>query len=228
MRKDKEYATELRKGGLSYREIRKKLSIPLSTLSEWFSGEEWSKDIRSKLTAAAQEESTVRIIELDRVRGQHLARIYEEAREEAQRELETLKYNPLFIAGVMLYWGEGDKVTKGQTRLSNADPELIRLYVEFLRKACRIPEEKIKASLLVYPDIDQQSTLRFWSFSSGIPAARFGKIVQIEGRHKKNRLRYGVCSVLVLSTYFKVKMLVWLKLLPKELMKREYYEIIPQ
>ncbi|MGB4076088.1 MAG: hypothetical protein WBK28_00070 [Minisyncoccia bacterium] len=226
MRKDRNEAIEMRKDGKSYRQIRDKLRIPLSTISEWFSGEEWSLKIRQKLTAAAEIESTIRIVELDRVRGEHLKQAYEEARKEARQELETLRYNPLFIAGIMLYWGEGDKLTNGQTRLSNSDPELIRLYVEFLRKACRIPESKIKGSLLIYPDIDRESNLRFWSFASGIPISRFSKSVLINGKHETRRLRYGVCSILVLSTYFKVKMLEWLRFMPKELMNREYYENI--
>lgn len=166
------------------------------------------------------------MVDLNSIRGEHLKRAYEEAREEARKELEDLKYNPLFIAGMMLYWGEGDKLTRGQVRLSNADPELVRLFAEFLRKACRVPETKIKASLLIYPDIEEQSTLRFWSFATGIASARFTKSVLIEGKHKTRRLRYGVCSVMVHSTYLKEKVLEWMKLLPKELMKREYYENI--
>lgn len=226
MRKDRQQAIGLRKEGYSYRKIRDKLKVPLSTLSDWFSGEEWSKKVRDKLTAAAQVESTIRIVELDKVRGEHLKQAYTEAKEEARQELETLKYNPLFIAGIMLYWGEGDKLTNGQTRLSNSDPALIKLYVEFLRKACRIPESKIKGSLLIYPDIEEQSNLRFWSFASGIPTSRFSKSVLIQGKHKTKRLRHGVCSVLVLSTYFKVKILEWMRLLPQELMNRAYYENI--
>lgn len=226
MRKDRKQAFELRKEGYSYRKIRDKLKVPLSTLSDWFSGEEWSKKVRDKLTAAAQVESTIRIVELDKVRGEHLRRAYTEAKEEARQELETLKYNPLFIAGIMLYWGEGDKLTNGQTRLSNSDPALIKLYVEFLRKACRIPESKIKGSLLIYPDMEEQSNLRFWSFASGIPTSRFSKSVLIQGKHKTKRLRHGVCSVLVLSTYFKVKILEWMRLIPQELMNRAYYENI--
>lgn len=226
MRKDKEIAQELRREGKSYSEIRDRLKIPLSTLSEWFSGEEWSKDIRVRLTEAAKIESTIRLVELDKTRGQHLKQAYEEAREEARNDLETLKYNPLFLAGLMLYWGEGDRGTRNQVRLANSDPELIKLFVVFLEKACRIPAERIKAYLVIYPDIDDQSTLRFWSFASGIPLSRFTKSTLIQGRHQTKRLRYGVCTVVVSSSYLKAKVLEWLKLLPKELMSREYYENI--
>lgn len=226
MRKDKEEAINLRKDGMSYKEIRDRLRIPNSTLSDWFTGEDWSGKIRETLTEAANEKSKVRLLELDRVRGEHLKKVYEEAREEAAKELETLKYNPLFIAGMMLYWGEGDRKSKGSVRLNNADPDLVRLFVLFLRNVCRIPDAKIRAYIHIYPDIDGPSNIRFWSFATGIPMSQFSKNILIQGRHKTNRLRYGVCTAVVSSTYFKVKMLEWLKLFPKQLMDKAYYENI--
>jgi len=36
-------------------------------------------------------------------------------------------------AGSMLYWAEGDKA-RNQARLSNSDPELLRFFVDFLRR----------------------------------------------------------------------------------------------
>lgn len=227
MRSDKDKATELRRSGKSYKQIREELKIPLSTLSEWFSGEEWSAAIRSKLTESAQEVSTARIKELDKVRGYYLEKAYREAREEAIVEFETLKYNPLFIAGMMLYWGEGTKSARSQIRLANSDPEMIKLFLAFLEKACRIPRGKLRLAILSYPDLDEASLRRFWSFATGIPLSQFHKTMVIKGRHTTRKLTTGVCTVVVSSTYFREKFFLWLNLLPKELMKREYYEIIP-
>ncbi len=226
MRKDRKAAIELRKAGKSYKQIRAELNIPLATLSDWFRDVDWSGEVKRRLQEESKKGNSVRLKELNRVRGEHLERVYEEAREEARKELETLKYNPAFISGIMLYWGEGDKLTKHITRLSNSDPELIRFYVDFLRKTCRIPEAKIRVQLLIYPDIEEESNRRFWSFASGLDLNHFTKSILIQGRHETKRLRYGVCTVLVSSTYFKVKMLEWLRLLPKELMNKAYYESI--
>ncbi|MEJ0053756.1 MAG: hypothetical protein WDN10_03480 [bacterium] len=226
MRKDKDKAFELRRNGKSYREIRGALKVPISTLSGWFSEIGWSKKMARDLAAKAQIQHTARIIELDRIRGVHLARIYEEAKEEARTDLEILKYNPLFIAGLMLYWGEGDKTTKSQVRLANTDPELIRLFVVFLKNVCNIPEEKVWVSILTYPDIDDEANRRYWSQASGVPLDKFLKSILIQGRHKTKRLGHGVCSIFVSSTYLKVKMIEWLRLLPQELMNLQYYENI--
>jgi len=168
----------------------------------------------------------IRLRELNKLRGANLKRAYEEARTEAHTEFETLKYNPLFIAGVMLYWGEGDKLTKYSTTISNTDPYLIRLYVFFLENVCRIPKEKIKAHVLVYPDLDERDCLLYWASRSNIVLSRFTKCTVIQGRHKTRRLTHGVCMVIVSSTYFKAKVLEWLKLLPNELMNQRYYENI--
>lgn len=217
----------MRRTGKSYNEIRAALKVPKATLSDWFSKIDWSKDIAKKLAAAAQKQHTVRLIELDKVRGMHLKRAYEEAREEARADFYELKYNPLFIAGLMLYWGEGDKSqVRNGVRLANTDSQLIRLYIFFLTHACRIPIERIKAHILVYPDLDESKCIQYWANASGLPESNFTKCTKIIGRHKTRRLLWGVCLVAVSSTYFKEKVLEWLKLFPKELMSREYYESI--
>lgn len=216
----------MRKIGKSYNEIHVALKIPKATLSDWFSKVGWSKVMAKKLTAKAQTQHTVRIVGLDKIRGQHLARAYEKARNEAREDLETLRYNPFFIAGIMLYWGEGDKATKSKVRLVNTDPEMIRLFVFFLKKVCNVPTEMIRISVFTYPDIDDRANREYWSEVSDVAQDKFLKSILIRGRHKTKRLGHGVCSVYVSSTYFKVKMLEWLKLLPKELMNLRYYENI--
>lgn len=226
MRKDKDSAFKLRRSGKSYREIMQQLQIPKATLSDWFSKINWSKKLRVELAQTAEFKSTSRIIALDAVRGKRLARAYAEARREAQVEFASLKYNPLFIAGLMLYWGEGDKRTRGQVRLANTDPELVRLFVYFLRNACRIPTDKVKASVLIYPDLDPEKCRAYWASQSRIKTGNFHACVVITGRHKTRRLSYGVCSAFVMSTYFKEKMLEWLRLMPRELMNRKYYATI--
>jgi hypothetical protein len=225
MRKDKENAIQMRRMGKSYGEIREVLKIPKSTLSEWFKDEAWSGEIAKRLGEEVVRQSTARIVELDRIRGEHLHGLYEEARNEAAGELERLKYNPLFIAGVMLYWGEGSK-GGSSVQFANSDPTMIRFYVSFLRYACGIPLERIKARLILYPDHEEKGTRAYWERFSGIPWEQFTKSTVIQGRHKMRRLTWGVCTVSVSSTYFKEKMGVWLKALPEQLMNREYYENI--
>jgi hypothetical protein len=223
MRKDKEKAFSLRRDGKSYAEIHEALKIPRATLSGWFSEIDWSEMIKKQLASKARGQHTARLIDLNRIRGQRLKKAYEEARDEAVREFFELKYNALFVAGLMLYWGEGDKLTRYSTAITNTDPGLIRLYVFFLKNACRVPEEKIKVHLLVYSDLNEEACKKYWAKESGVRLSQFTKSTLILGRHKARRIKYGACMIGISSTYFKVKMLEWLKLLPKELMNEAYY-----
>jgi hypothetical protein len=226
MRKDKVIAIEMRKNGKSYRQIRSALKIPLSTLSGWFAEAEWSVDVKKKLIQSSNEAGAIRLAELDKIRGKHLARAYETAKEEAIKEFETLKYNPVFIAGIMLYWGEGDKLTKQSVKLTNTDPEMIKLFVYFLIQVLKIPKSRVRLQILLYPDLDDWLCRAYWYKASGLSASHFTKSTVIQGKHKTRRLSFGICMVTVSSTYLKVKMLEWMNLLPKELMNQQYYENI--
>ena len=97
-------------------------------------------------------------------------------------------------------------------------------FVSFLQKICRLPNERIRVNVLIYPDLKAEHCIQYWSEKSGLSADHFTKCVTIQGRHKTNRLSYGICIICVSSTYLKVKILKWLKLLPKELMGKSYYE----
>jgi len=218
MHKDRQKAVELRGAGKSYRKIHAELGVPVSTLSKWFSKEEWSRNLRQKLVREGELNRRIRMRELNEIRGTRLVRLYERAREEAHQEFRYLRYDPLFIAGLVLYYADGERTSKSALRLSSSDAEKALLYFHFLKKACGIPAEKIRASLFIYPGQDDQSNKRFWGFALG-PTVRFTKSTLVPGTHSAQKLRYGICTLTVSSSYLKTKMLEWLKILPKELMK---------
>jgi hypothetical protein len=226
MRKDKKMALGLRKQGKSYNEIRDRLNIPKSTLSDWLTKLDWSETIKHKLVEKSAALGRVHLEKLDRTRGIALEKIYEEAQLEAIREFENLKWYPLFTAGIALYWGEGDKATNGVVRLANVDPDIIRTFILFLREVCGVPEKNIRVHLLLYPDLNPRTCLQFWSEQIDITRQNFTKCVTIQGRHKTKRLPYGVCYVTVSSTYLKKKIFVWLALLSKELAKQKVAGIV--
>ncbi|MDO8663633.1 MAG: hypothetical protein Q7K28_02215 [Candidatus Wildermuthbacteria bacterium] len=223
MRKDKNKALQLRSSGKSYREIKNLLSIPKSTLSGWLKKTHWSDKIRLNLKEKAREKNTIRLCSLNKIRGKHLAKLYQEARNEAKQEFEYFKLHPLFISGTTIYWGEGDRSSRYLVRVANTDPLMIRIFVKFLCEVCGISKEAIRAHILLYPDLDPNKCIDFWIKKSKLSVKNFNKCVVIHGRHKTRRLPYGVCYITISSTYLKEKMGVWLTLLPRELVKKDYY-----
>ncbi|MBI2121045.1 MAG: hypothetical protein HYT94_05485 [Parcubacteria group bacterium] len=224
MRDDKEKVIALRKSGKSYNEIMDVMRISKSTLSAWLAPHNWSQNISQTLAKRASNKGSVHLRELNDIRGKHLEHVYREAVAEAAEEYQKLKYHPLFIAGIMLYWGEGDKVTKYFVRITNTDPAIIKIFANFLFEICGIKKEKIACSLLLYPDLIENDCKKYWISNSGLEGLKFHKSQVIKGKHKTNRLRYGVCTLTINSSYFKKKIVTWTQLLSQELLTAEYYK----
>lgn len=213
MRKDKEKAFELRRQNKSYKQISRELYIPLSTVAGWLKNELWSQDIRDKLGREASLAFPEKLRLIVAANKKRWADLHESYRQEAIKEFVNLKDDPLFLAGIMLYWGEGEKThVSHRVRLANSDPEIIRIFYLFLIKVLKIPHDKIAAWLLLYPDLIDSVQKNFWSKATGIPIKQFKKSIYIQGRHPKKRLSYGVCTVIVGSRALKERMLKWLEL----------------
>ena len=218
MRKDREKATELRRQGLSYKKIHRELNIPISTLTCWFKNEPWSIEIRDRLASTESLAYPEKLKRLIAIVKQKYAVLHESYRQEARSEFITLKNNPLFVAGLMLYWGEGDKkVENSNTRLSNSDPGMIKVFYLFLTKVMGIPNDKIGFNLLLYPDLADIPLRRLWSTATGISLSQFRKSIYIQGRHPTRRLSYGVGNIRIGGRKHKEKLLEWIKLCEKDL-----------
>lgn len=220
MRTDREKAFELRKEGKSYAAIRKQLGVPLSTLSGWFRGVEWSKGLAEQLRKEAQKGSVVRIEKLNQVRGDRLRKTYERAVAEARDEFRALRHDPLFVAGMTLFLVRGAKGVPGQMRFTSADPELVKLFLAFLTKTCGVGADKVRPGVFAHPGLDGQTATRFWALALGMQPSRFVKTMTVPGKHDAREFRYGSCTLTVSSSYLKVKMVEWAALLPKELIDR--------
>lgn len=214
MRNDKHLAIELRKRGKSYSKISKELDIPKSTLSGWFSETNWSKEIKKELTRKANYISRKRLLRVNKARQERWEKWREEFRKAARKEFPKLLKNPLFVLGLGLYWGEGDhRLENGKVSLINTDPKIIRLFSEFLRKVIGVPEEKIRAWLILYPDLSEKKCKNFWSEASGVSLENFRKTQFIRGRHPTRRTTYGMCTIQVNSRGLKEQIFVWTDLL---------------
>jgi len=213
MRNDKHIALKLRKEGKSYKKISAELDIPKSTLSEWFSGKSWSTEIKNELARKANFISGKRLDRYNIERKVLREKQREKARQDAKKEFIELSTNPLFIAGIMLYWGEGDsKLENGLVRLSNTNPNIMRIFTLFLIKICKIPTERIKSWVLLYHDLNEKKCLEFWSNATGLQLSQFTKPTYIQGRHPTKRLSYGICQVTCTNRLAKEKIAVWIDL----------------
>lgn len=114
--------------------------------------------------------------------------------------------NASHVAGVMLYWAEGDK-SKNTARLSNSDPDLLRLFVEFLRTHFDVLDEKLRVTCHLFTDhVERQVEIeQYWLDLLGLPRSCLCKShVNVYSKYsqkkRQNKLPYGTARVCVNST----------------------------
>ncbi len=223
MKKDRKQAIVFRQSGMSYSEIKARLGVAKSTLSDWFKGEKWSNEIAVQCAKKARDASAIRLVVLNTVRAGRLEKVYEEARQDAFLDFAELKYHPLFIAGVMIYRSHGEKTSPNRISVSSMDPSTIRMFRLFLDKVCGI--KKIRAQLLLGADWSRENQIRAeWIETCGFIPENFIKSVRIKAKKPTNKPYFGVCNIIVNSAYLKNKILKWTDLLAEDIGQEKYLE----
>lgn len=108
----------------------------------------------------------------------------------------TAAEESLKLAGVMLYWGEGTK-RGGTVALHNSHPDLIAVFIRFLREICGVHPSRLHATLHVYPDHNISSLKKYWSDITKIPLTHFYKPYvhqNTKGSYKK-KSQYGTLAI---------------------------------
>lgn len=212
MRQDKNIAFNLRKQGKSYREIQKELGVSRSTLCDWFKNIEWSKHAKNTNNNKNVILSKERLVRLNAGRKAKLDAYYAEAEEQAIKEFEIFKNEPLFMTGLMAYAGEGNKMDKNHIKISNSEFYINKFFIEFSVKYLGFKRENMKCALILYPDNDIEQCIERWSNEIGISRANFYKTQIIQGKEKIRRLQFGVGMVIISNTFLKKKLMKWLEL----------------
>jgi len=112
------------------------------------------------------------------------------------KERFTPEEEKLRVAGVMLYWGEGCKGWS-TVKFANSDPDMISLFLRFLREICGVWEERLKALVHIYPDHDEKEVRLFWSSLTGIPQKNFYQSYVHIGKKGtyKRKSKYGTLTL---------------------------------
>ena len=107
----------------------------------------------------------------------------------------------------MLYWAEGDK-SRNTVKFSNSDPRMLVVFRRFLTEALAVEIDEILMSLNVYTNngLSIEEIEVYWLDLLELPHSSVRKHMvnhmptSSSGR-AKNRLRYGVCTLRVHSTW---------------------------
>jgi hypothetical protein len=209
-------ALELRKQRKSYSQIKSILGISKSTLSEWLRDYPLTKDEINNLRAFSEA---------------RIERYRQTMKQKREAKLisygldETHKYLPLskreiYIAGLFLYWGEGNKSSRHIVSINNTDPLLVQFAVYWFIKGLDMPISKIHGFVHLYSDMNIKKELLFWSKTIKIPLNQFSKPYIKESKRSdldQKGFGHGTCGVRVYDTVLKDRILIGIKVIS------EYY-----
>ncbi len=216
MRKDKKNIFELRKAGKSYREIQALTGISRGTLTKWFKGEDWSNHMRIEHARP----STTQLEHMHRSRSEKLAARYTAAEHEATVEYETLRNEPLFWAGLMIYASTGDQKKNGLIRITSSGFNLHKTFIAFLAKYLGVGRDRMRCGLLISPEHNESLCKEMWVNILSISREQFYKTQVVQGKGRILTLQYGIGMSILSSTVLKKKLSTWLLLAQDE--KFEY------
>ena len=213
--KDHIKALELRKKGLTYSEIKSELGVSKSVLSYWLSGLELSSLEMSKLEKSVKKRKylgieKVRITKL-RKREKRLNDTYE--REKS--ELLPLNNHDIYLAGLLLYWGEGVKgINNCHVGLNNTDPQVVKFFLYWLKNCLDVSRERLKVILHLYSDMDIDKEKDYWINELKLDNSHFVKPyiknTTLRGVVHKGYM-HGTCGVYVYDARLKEKLMMGIK-----------------
>jgi len=207
---EKRRVIELRKKGKSYSEIKKIINVSKSSLSLWLkdiilTNEQVQGLMMKKVRAVERYKKSMRKRRKERLNGYY---------EDQIRKWIPLSQREKFIAGLFLYWGEGNKVSTNAVNISNTDPSVIRFTVYWINKCLQIPEKDIYIKLHLYSDMNIEYETEFWSKTLGINKERFTKPYIKESLRKdvdQKGFGHGTCNISVYRTVIKENIMMAIK-----------------
>lgn len=209
---EKEAARRLRKQGLSINEIVRKVNASKGSISYWVRDIRLTNKQTNKLSQKGRSRLSIerrRISRIANTQRKHYSRI-----ENASCAIGQLNKRELWLIGIALYWGEGAKKTKNTLSFSNSDPEMIRLWMRFLKEIYGVPAPKIKAHIHAYKHNKPGEVEKYWSKITGLPKSQFYKTYRKNSsasKQKRNTLPHGTVALYVCDTNLQLDMLGWIE-----------------
>ena len=112
------------------------------------------------------------------------------------KENIALEEEKLKIAGVMLYWAEG-ALKRNTVDFANSNPDMIRIFLRFLREICGVDESRLRVYLYGYSYQDLTELKNYWHRITDIPLNQFTKPYIREGalNASNRKLPYGLVHI---------------------------------
>ncbi|MFZ2523652.1 MAG: helix-turn-helix domain-containing protein [Minisyncoccia bacterium] len=214
----KSKAIALRKKGYSYSQIKMKLGISKSTLSEWLRPYPLSPE-RIRLL---RDVNPKRIENFRNTMAKKRQIKLDDAYKKSGTDIGSISKRELFLLGFALYWAEGGKTKISTVALGNTDPAMLKFFIKWLT-LLGVSKDRLTIKLHLYKDMDKGKIISFWCKTLGVRPSQFIKPYVKDSRTTdlsyKNGFGHGTCNVVYDNTDFARYVLMGMKYLVENVSK---------
>lgn len=202
--KEKEIAIKLRRLGKTYLEILRVVHVAKSTLAIW---------LKEVGLSVPEKQTFSEIKRMASLRGGQAKKKQRLERQnfiisKSKSEILSISERELFLTGIILYWAEGTKEKEhhpgSQLQFSNMDPKMIRIFLIWLLKTCKIDKNMIVFNIFLHKTHKKrvEEIKRHWSRITNFPVSNFNTIYWKKNKNKTKRKNtkenyYGVLKIKV-------------------------------
>lgn len=207
-----EKARKLRAQGWSYKEICEIVPVTKSSISLWCSDIPLTKIQRirlKKLSLGAAARGRKTWADLRRATRQELLR---KLAKQAQSDIGTLSKRERFVAGIMLYAGEGDK-TQERIGMANSNPAILQFMLEWFIEFLELDRDHFHVHLYLHVGRSEPKAREFWAKTLRIRKSQIVYVYRPEPRpsHKGNIHKFGVCSIRFHNGLAHRRLMAWVR-----------------
>jgi len=164
---ERELARRMRRyAGRSIKEIARHLHVSRSSVSLWVRDIALSDEQHAALQARNGLHERQRLANAAMSAKARIRRVA--AQDDGRRRAKQA--DKLYVIGCMLYWAEGSR-NRNKLVFTNSDPEMLRVFVNFLRCAFGVPDGRIRLTCNLFADhAERQRQIEdFWLEVAGLP-----------------------------------------------------------
>lgn len=191
----------LRKKGLSYKQISDKFNIGKG------SAYKYAKDVKLNKKAKKRIQKTIRkgVEKAAKNRKRKRLNLLKKLKNEAEKNVKNRLSVDKELAKILcalLFWCEGNKTQLNMVRFTNSDPKMIKLFLYLLRKGFNIEESKFRCLIHLHEYHDEKEQIKYWSKITNVPEKQFHNSYEKPNTGKRKRKGYPGCLAL---TYYNDK-----------------------
>ncbi|MCH1434212.1 MAG: hypothetical protein L7U56_00960 [Acidimicrobiales bacterium] len=178
-------ARTLRAQSWTLADIAAELGVARSSVSTWVRDVDFEPSPRR--TARRRRPN-----KLQRAKAEEIERL----RAEGIERVGKLTEREFLMADLGLYAGDGAK-SGNEVKFANSNPDLIRLFCDWLRTFFEIDEARLRVRLYLHEGLDLDAAVRHWEAVTSISTSQFNKPYRApaDPTRRKAKHIFGCCHV---------------------------------